>query len=322
MTVTTNTGIARYQKIDKLGEGQFGVVFRAKDTQTNTIVALKRIRLNNVDEGIPSTAIREIALLKELRHENIVRMLDVVPGERKLTIVFECCDMDLQNFIERNGGPLDAPTVKDLMLQLLKSIEYCHFRMVLHRDLKPQNLLISHNKHLKLADFGLARGFEIPLSSMTHEVVTLWYRPPDVLLGSTAYGTGIDMWSIGCIFAEMAIGKPLWAGRTDAEQLRRIFGMLGRPDEDEWPSVNDYPNTAALLSSDEFTGSFPNRFEENCRRLGLYDRIGDVGVDLLRQLLQFEPSRRISAADALKHPYFEQQQQKQRRGASPPNSIL
>jgi cyclin-dependent kinase len=268
------------------------------------------MRLDSEDEGIPCTAIREIALLKELRHENIVRLLDVVQGDRKLTIVFEFCDMDLQKFMEL--APLDAPTVKHLLQQLLRSIEYCHFRMVLHRDLKPQNLLISRDKHLKLADFGLGRAFCIPLKKLTHEVVTLWYRPPDVLLGSTAYGTAVDMWSVGCIFAEMATGQPLFAGKHDADQLLKIFSFLGSPNNQVWPSLNDYPNSSNMLGREEFYANFENhchaeyllKQDNDAREPSGFDKLGPAGIDLLRQMLQYEPSQRISATQALNHPYF------------------
>jgi cyclin-dependent kinase len=158
----------RYQKMEKIGEGTYGVVYKAKDRVTGEIIALKKIRLEAEDEGIPSTAIREISLLKELQHPNIV---------------------------------------KSFLYQLLTGVAYCHHHRVLHRDLKPPNLLINREGQLKLADFGLARAFGIPVRSYTHEVVTLWYRAPDVLLGSRKYSTPVDIWSVGCIFAEMANGR-------------------------------------------------------------------------------------------------------------------
>jgi serine/threonine protein kinase len=155
---------------------------------------------------VPCTAIREISLLKELKHANIVRLFDVIHTEKKLTLVFEFIDTDLKKFLDANNGDLDVPTIKSLLLQLLKGIAYCHEHRVLHRDLKPQNLLINKKCELKLADFGLARAFGIPVRSYSHEVVTLWYRAPDVLLGSRNYSTSIDIWSIGCILAEMSSG--------------------------------------------------------------------------------------------------------------------
>jgi cyclin-dependent kinase len=197
----------RYQKMEKIGEGTYGVVYKAKDRVTGEIIALKKIRLEAEDEGIPSTAIREISLLKELQHPNIVRLYDVVHTERKLTLVFEFLDQDLKKYLDVCDSGLGLPILKSFLYQLLTGVAFCHHHRVLHRDLKPPNLLINREGQLKLADFGLARAFGIPVRSYTHEVVTLWYRAPDVLLGSRKYSTPVDIWSVGCIFAEMANGR-------------------------------------------------------------------------------------------------------------------
>ncbi len=172
-------------------------MYKAKDRVTNEIVALKKIRLEAEDEGIPSTAIREISLLKQLQHPNIVRLYDVIHMERKLTLVFEHLDQDLKKYLDVCQGSLDTTVMKSFLYQLLRGVAYCHHHRVLHRDLKPQNLLINREGELKLADFGLARAFGIPVRSYTHEVVTLWYRAPDVLMGSHKYSTPVDIWSIG-----------------------------------------------------------------------------------------------------------------------------
>jgi len=171
---------------------------------------LKKIRLEAEDEGIPSTAIREISLLKELQHPNIVRLYDVVHTDRRLTLVFEYLDQDLKKYLDICDGGLETAILKSFLYQLLCGVAFCHTHRVLHRDLKPQNLLINREGKLKLADFGLARAFGIPVRSYTHEVVTLWYRAPDVLMGSRTYSTPVDIWSIGCIFAEMATSRPLF----------------------------------------------------------------------------------------------------------------
>ena len=229
----------RYQKLEKIGEGTYGVVYKAKDRVTNQIIALKRIRLEAEDEGIPSTAIREISLLRELRHPNIVRLYDVVHTERKLTLVFEYLDQDLKKYLDVCDGGLDSTIVKSLLYQLLTGVAYCHHHRVLHRDLKPQNLLINREGELKLADFGLARAFGIPVRSYTHEVVTLWYRSPDVLLGFRKYSTPVDIWSIGCIFAEMVNGTPLFTGSTEESQIETIFRHL-------FPSISEHVHFRAF----------------------------------------------------------------------------
>ena len=160
----------RYQKIEKVGEGTYGVVYKARDRMTGEVVALKRIRLDQADEGIPGTAIREIALLKELKHPNIVRLFDVEHTDRKLTLVFEFLDLDLKKYLDASERGVELPELKSLLRQLLKGIAHCHNCRVLHRDLKPQNLLINHDGQLKLADFGLARAYGIPVRAFTHEV--------------------------------------------------------------------------------------------------------------------------------------------------------
>uniref|UniRef100_A0A8D0MR77 Cell division protein kinase 5 n=1 Tax=Sus scrofa TaxID=9823 RepID=A0A8D0MR77_PIG len=214
----------KYEKLEKIGEGTYGTVFKAKNRETHEIVALKRVRLDDDDEGVPSSALREICLLKELKHKNIVRLHDVLHSDKKLTLVFEFCDQDLKKYFDSCNGDLDPEIVKSFLFQLLKGLGFCHSRNVLHRDLKPQNLLINRNGELKLADFGLARAFGIPVRCYSAEVVTLWYRPPDVLFGAKLYSTSIDMWSAGCIFAELAnAGRPLFPGNDVDDQLKRIF---------------------------------------------------------------------------------------------------
>jgi cyclin-dependent kinase len=287
--------IDKYQKIDKIGEGTYGVVYKCKDTQSGDIYALKKIRLQAEEEGIPSTAIREISLLKELQHVNIVRLLDVIHTDKKLTLVFEYLEQDLKKLIDGLGGEcLDKATVKSYLYQLIKGVSYIHKFKILHRDLKPQNLLISREGILKIADFGLARGYGIPVKNYTHEVVTLWYRPPDVLLGSKNYLTTVDIWSIGCIFAEMVTGKPLFTGVSDTDQLKKIFKIRGTPNENHWPEAYKLPE----WNSDNFE-NFP---EDN---LGKFvPKLDPEGLDLLTSMLYLDPDKRISANDALTHPYF------------------
>jgi len=285
----------RYQKMEKIGEGTYGVVYKAKDRVSGEIIALKKIRLEAEDEGIPSTAIREISLLKELQHPNIVRLYDVVHTEKKLTLVFEFLDQDLKKYLDVCDTGLEAPIMKSFLYQLLMGVAYCHHHRVLHRDLKPPNLLINREGQLKLADFGLARAFGIPVRSYTHEVVTLWYRAPDVLMGSRRYSTPVDIWSVGCIFAEMANGRPLIAGTSEGDQLERIFRLLGTPTHADYPGIIDLPEYHPNLPR---YPPPPNGFG------GLVPTLDATGVDLLTKMMQYDPARRITANDALKHPYF------------------
>ncbi|KAJ3571259.1 hypothetical protein NP233_g3874 [Leucocoprinus birnbaumii] len=283
----------RYAKIEKVGEGTYGVVYKARDVTSNRIVALKKIRLEAEDEGVPSTAIREISLLKELNDENVVQLLDIVHADQKLYLVFEFLDVDLKRYIE-TSRPIKTEIVKKFCYQLNKGLLYCHAHRVLHRDLKPQNLLIDSNDNLKLADFGLARAFGIPMRTYTHEVVTLWYRAPEVLLGSRHYSTSIDMWSVGCIFAEMAMqGHPLFPGDSEIDQIFRIFRLLGTPNEDVWPGVSSLP---------DYKTTFPQWSRKDVGEA--VPQLDPLGLDLLKRMLTYDTAQRISAKRALAHDYF------------------
>lgn len=287
----------RYETLQKVGEGTYGVVHKARDKRNNDLVALKKIRLDTDDEGLPSAAIREITLLKQLRHQNIVHLRDLVHFEKKLVLVFEYMDQDLNKFLQpyRNGETLDTDIVKSLMRQLLAAVAYCHYHRVLHRDLKPQNILISiEGPTLKLADFGLARTYGIPVRNYKQEVVTLWYRAPDILLGSIQYSTHVDIWSIGCIFAELVTGQPLFFGvQTNEEQLGLIFKTMGTPDAKKWPDMVNLP------------GYNPNApFYEGKPLYKLVPGLDEEGLDLLSKMLEYNPERRISAEAALEHKYL------------------
>uniref|UniRef100_A0A671VNF4 Cyclin dependent kinase 18 n=1 Tax=Sparus aurata TaxID=8175 RepID=A0A671VNF4_SPAAU len=226
-----------YVKLGKLGEGTYATVFKGRSKLTENLVALKEIRLEH-EEGAPCTAIREVSLLKNLKHANIVTLHDIIHTERCLTLVFEYLDSDLKQYLDNCGNLMSMHNVKIFMFQLLRGLSYCHKRKILHRDLKPQNLLINDKGELKLADFGLARAKSVPTKTYSNEVVTLWYRPPDVLLGSTEYSTPIDMWGVGCILYEMATGRPMFPGATVKEELHLIFRLMGTPTEETWPGIS------------------------------------------------------------------------------------
>uniref|UniRef100_A0A8C0K0I6 mitogen-activated protein kinase n=1 Tax=Canis lupus dingo TaxID=286419 RepID=A0A8C0K0I6_CANLU len=295
----------KYEKLEKIGEGTYGTVFKAKNRETHEIVALKRVRLDDDDEGVPSSALREICLLKELKHKNIVRLHDVLHSDKKLTLVFEFCDQDLKKYFDSCNGDLDPEIVKSFLFQLLKGLGFCHSRNVLHRDLKPQNLLINRvPSREKVGDGG--RGGWVLL-----QVVTLWYRPPDVLFGAKLYSTSIDMWSAGCIFAELAnAGRPLFPGNDVDDQLKRIFRypsmfpftlmildpmdtLLGTPTEEQWPAMTKLPDYKP----------YP-MYPATTSLVNVVPKLNATGRDLLQNLLKCNPVQRISAEEALQHPYF------------------
>ncbi|KAL8171649.1 hypothetical protein V2J09_023453 [Rumex salicifolius] len=283
----------QYEKVEKIGEGTYGVVYKARDRLTNETIALKKIRLEQEDEGVPSTAIREISLLKEMQHGNIVRLQDVVHNDKCLYLVFEYLDLDLKKHMDSCPEFSKDPRLMYLY-QILRGIAYCHSHRVLHRDLKPQNLLIDKRTNaLKLADFGLARAFGIPVRTFTHEVVTLWYRAPEILLGSRHYSTPVDVWSVGCIFAEMVNQRPLFPGDSEIDELFRIFRIMGTPNEDTWPGVTSLP---------DYKSSFPKWAAKELP--GLVPSLDPTGIDLLIKMLCLDPSKRITARNALEHEYF------------------
>ncbi|XP_026139202.1 cyclin-dependent kinase 14 isoform X3 [Carassius auratus] len=217
-----------YEKLEKLGEGSYATVYKGKSKVNGKLVALKVIRLQE-EEGTPFTAIREASLLKGLKHNNIVLLHDIIHTKETLTLVFEYVHTDLCQYMDRHPGGLHPDNVRLFLFQLLRGLSYIHQRYILHRDLKPQNLLISDSGELKLADFGLARAKSVPSHTYSNEVVTIWYRPPDVLLGSTDYSTCLDMWGVGCIFVEMIQGAAAFPGMKDIQdQLERIFLNLAR----------------------------------------------------------------------------------------------
>lgn len=289
--------LSDYRRLEKVGEGTYGVVYKAEDTSCgNRLVALKKIRLEAEDEGVPSTAIREISLLKEMRDPYIVSLYNIVHSDaQKLYLVFEFLDLDLKKYMESipRSESLGADIIKKFMLQLVKGTMYCHSHRIMHRDLKPQNLLIDKEGNLKLADFGLARAFGVPLRTYTHEVVTLWYRAPEILLGARQYSTGVDMWSIGAIFAEMVNRRPLFPGDSEIDEIFKIFRVLGTPNEQVWPGVTSLP---------DFKTTFP---QWQSKPLSTTVPALDAdGLDFLARLITYDPVERISARRAAKHPYF------------------
>ncbi|KAI4455055.1 cell division protein kinase [Holotrichia oblita] len=256
---------------------------------------MKKIRLELEDEGVPSTAIREISLLKELRHPNIVSLQDVLMEEARLYLIFEYLTMDLKKYIDKieRGKMMDPRLVKSYLHQINEAILFCHRRRVLHRDLKPQNLLITKDGTIKVADFGLGRAFGVPVRIYTHEVVTLWYRAPEVLLGSPRYSCPIDVWSMGCIFSEMITRRALFQGDSEIDQLFRIFRVLKTPTEETWPGVSSCP---------DYQTTFPKWTNYN---LAAHVKgMDEQGLDLLKQMLVYDPVKRISAKNIAAHPYF------------------
>ncbi|XP_029450763.1 LOW QUALITY PROTEIN: cyclin-dependent kinase 4-like [Rhinatrema bivittatum] len=289
---------AQYEPVAEIGVGAYGTVYKARDLQSGKFVALKNVRVQTNENGLPLSTVREVALLKRLEHfdhPNIVRLMDVcatarTDRETKVTLVFEHVDQDLKTYLDKAPSPgLPLETIKDLMRQFLSGLDFLHSNCIVHRDLKPENILVTSSGQVKLADFGLARMYSCQMA-LTPVVVTLWYRAPEVLLQST-YATPVDMWSVGCIFAEMFRRKPLFSGNSEVDQLGKIFDMIGLPSEEDWPLDVTLPRGA-------FTPRSPQPVEE------FVPEIDEFGAQLLLEMLTFNPHRRTSAFAALHHPFL------------------
>jgi serine/threonine protein kinase len=284
-----------YEKTDQLGQGTYGIVYKARRLATGEIVAMKQIRLDQEEEGVPSTAIREISLLKELNHPNIVKLLDVKCTLSSLFLIFEFVDMDLRQHLKRKGV-FWGKDLKVAELQLLESVHFLHSHRILHRDLKPQNLLVDRNFRVKVADFGLARAFNVPIKPFTHEVVTLWYRAPEILLGVERYSTPVDIWSCGCIMSEMGTGNALFPGDSEIDTIFKIFQVMGTPRPDQWPAITELP---------DFKSTFP---KWKCTQLAQVKRkaplFGDCGLALLAKTLRYDPVSRPAARTLAEDPWF------------------
>ncbi|KAL6047675.1 Cyclin-dependent kinase 11B [Balamuthia mandrillaris] len=284
-----------YEPLNRVQEGAYGVVHRALDKETGEIYALKKFKISST-ESFPVTSLREISVLMSCDHPNIVKAREVVVGKdtNSFYLVMEFLEHDLKDLMEAMKDPFLPSEVKCLLLQLLEGISYLHENWYLHRDLKTSNLLLSNKGILKIADFGLARHFGSPLKSYTQPVVTLWYRAPELLLGEKNYSWAVDMWSVGCIFAEMLLKVPLFKGKSELEQIDKIFRVLGTPDEQVWP---DYPNLP-----------YPKRMKfrryPRVLRETLRSTTTEAGFDLLSRMLHYDPAQRITATEALQHPYF------------------
>ena len=240
--------VSHYDRLKTIGEGTYGVVYKARDTKTNEYVALKRMFMDDDNEGISSTTMREVAILKQLQHPNIVQLKSIFFDSSSnrhstgdLYLVFECMSCDLKQHMNKyyNTAPMPIKTIKKFMFQILNGIAYCHSSSILHRDIKPQNILINEQtEEIKITDFGLSRAHILPNRTWTHEIITLWYRPPEILLGCKSYSIYVDTWAIGCIFAEMLNqNKPLFRGHSEISQLMQIFMKCGSPNAQSWPSV-------------------------------------------------------------------------------------
>ncbi|OMO84005.1 hypothetical protein CCACVL1_11044 [Corchorus capsularis] len=298
--------VFEYEKLNKISEGTYGVVFRARDKKTGEIVALKKVKIldrRDAEEfGFPVTSLREINILASFDHPSIVKVKEVVVDDHdSVYMVMEYMEHDFKGLMDSMKRPFSTSDVKCLMLQLLEGVKYLHDNWVLHRDLKTSNLLLNNQGELKICDFGMARQYGSPLKPYTTKVVTQWYRAPELLLGAKKYSTAVDMWSVGCIMAELLAKEPLFRGTSEIDQIRKIFDTLGTPNEKIWAGFSELPGAKANYSKQQYNmlrKKFP------AASFTGYTVLSDAGFDLLNRLLTYDPAKRITADDAVNHEWF------------------
>ncbi|KAK3894598.1 hypothetical protein Pcinc_001646 [Petrolisthes cinctipes] len=289
--------------IAQIGEGTYGQVYkaRAKDKKNDEMVALKKVRLENEKEGFPITAVREIKILKQLHHKNIVNLKEIVTDKQDAVdfrhdkgsfyLVFEYMDHDLMGLLESGMVEFSEQHNASIMRQLLNGLNYCHKKNFLHRDIKCSNILMNNKGQIKLGDFGLARLFSSNKERpYTNKVITLWYRPPELLLGEERYGPAIDVWSCGCILGELFQKRPLFQASTEAMQLDVISRVCGTPSPADWPDIVKLPGWGTMKPKK----TYRRRISEDFK-----DKMPQPALELLDQMLKLDPSKRISAENAL-----------------------
>jgi cell division cycle 2-like protein len=294
--------VEEFQCLNRIEEGTYGVVYRAKDKRSDEVVALKRLKMEKEKEGFPITSLREINTLLKGQHPNIVTVREIVVGSNmdKIFIVMDYVEHDLKSLMEtmKHKKQVFLPgEVKCLIQQLMRAVAHLHDNWILHRDLKTSNLLLSHKGILKVGDFGLAREYGSPLKEYTSIVVTLWYRAPELLLCCKEYSTSIDVWSCGCIFAELLAMAPLFPGKSEVDQLNRIFKDLGTPNERVWPGYDQLPLVKKMTFTDYPISQLRKKFANYTSELGL---------SLLQGLLTYDPKQRLTAEASLKSNYFKE----------------
>ncbi|KAK7257205.1 hypothetical protein RIF29_31009 [Crotalaria pallida] len=285
-----------FEKLDKIGQGTYSNVYRARDLEQNKVVALKKVRFDNLEPESVRFMAREIHVLRRLDHPNVIKLEGLVTSRMScsLYLVFEYMEHDLAELASHRGPKFTEAQVKCYMQQLFRGLDHCHNCGVLHRDIKGSNLLIDNNGILKIADFGLASIFDPrQIQSLTSRVVTLWYRPPELLLGATYYGAAVDLWSTGCILAELYAGKPIMPGRTEVEQLHKIFKLCGSPSEDYWRK-SKLPHATIFKPQQPYRRCVSETFKD----------FPAPALALMETLLSIDPADRGTAASALRSEFF------------------
>lgn len=305
-SVKVTNSIDVYKRIVQVGEGTYGKVYKAKNAVTDEYVALKKLRLETEREGFPITAIREIKLLQSFEHENIVGLLEIMVEHNQIYMIFDYLDHDLTGLLSHPDLILEECHRKFIFKQLMDGLNYLHKKRVLHRDIKGSNILLDNVGKVKIADFGLARTMKIvntnELPDYTNRVITIWYRPPELLLGATDYGREIDIWGVGCLLLELYSKTAAFKGFDEVSQLCKIYNIMGTPNVQDWPDISNLPWFEMLKPKVNKSSQFDTIYE---------DLMSPASFDLAKKLLTLNPQKRLSAEEALQHPYFTEDPQPQ-----------
>lgn len=286
----------KYHVVGRVGEGAHGYVMKGVNKFTGTEVALKKLVIKHLDEGIPTNVMREISSLKVLSSDYIVKMLDIIPHGMGFVLVMEYLPSNLYDVLRDCDNPLDESQIKCYLKMILLGVKYMHENHIMHRDLKPANLLIAKNGILKIADFGLARIYSEnePNRKYSHQVATRWYRAPELLYGSHNYTNTVDIWAVGCIAAELYNKAPLFPGETDIEQLAIVLHTLGTPTEDTWPGLTNLPDY------NKISFSYSSGLSWNV----IVPDTTEQTLDLIKKCLTYNHQKRLNARQILNHEYF------------------
>ncbi|KAM4667326.1 cyclin-dependent kinase-like 1 isoform 1-T1 [Amazona ochrocephala] len=286
----------RYEKLSKIGEGSYGVVFKCRSKDTGQIVAIKKFLESEEDPVIRKIALREISMLKQLKHPNLVNLLEVFRRKRRLHLVFEYCDHTVLHELDKHPQGVPEHLAKSIIWQTLQAVNFCHKHNCIHRDVKPENILITKHSVIKLCDFGFARILTGPSDYYTDYVATRWYRSPELLVGDNQYGPPVDVWAIGCVFAELLSGVPLWPGQSDVDQLYLIRRTLG----------DLIPRHQQVFSTNQFFSGIRIPDPESMEPLEMkFPHISYSALALMKSCLRMDPAKRQTCEQLLQHPYFD-----------------